>query len=57
MPRVPVRVRSAMALQDGCSVIEPGRGGERLVVFRLKDFAERHGLPSERELEETEDAA
>jgi hypothetical protein len=37
--------------------IEPGRGGERLVVFRLKDFAERHGLPSERELEETADAA
>lgn len=32
--------------------IEPGRGGERLVVFRLKDFAERHGLPSERTLEE-----
>lgn len=24
--------------------IEPGRGGERLIVFRLKDFAERHGI-------------
>lgn len=27
--------------------IEPGRDGERLVVFRLRDFAERHGLPTE----------
>jgi hypothetical protein len=27
--------------------IEPGRGGERLIVFRLADFAERHGIPSE----------
>lgn len=35
--------------------IEPGRGGERLIVFRLKDFSERHGLPSERTLEETHD--
>ena len=26
--------------------IEPGRGGERLIVFRLADFAERHGVPS-----------
>jgi len=25
--------------------VEPGRGGERLIVFRLADFAERHGLP------------
>ena len=25
--------------------IEPGRGGERLIVFRLTDFAERHGTP------------
>lgn len=25
--------------------IEPGRGGERLVVFRLRDFSERHGTP------------
>jgi hypothetical protein len=24
--------------------IEPGRGGERLIVFRLADFAERHGV-------------
>lgn len=24
--------------------VEPGRGGERLIVFRLKDFAERHGI-------------
>lgn len=23
--------------------IQPGRGGERLIVFRLDDFAERHG--------------
>ena len=27
--------------------IEPGRGGERLIVFRLRDFAERHGVPTE----------
>ena len=26
--------------------IEPGRGGERLIVFRLRDFAERHGTPT-----------
>lgn len=25
--------------------IEPGRGGEQLIVFRLRDFAERHGIP------------
>jgi hypothetical protein len=25
--------------------VEPGRGGERLIVFRLNDFAERHGIP------------
>jgi len=25
--------------------VEPGRGGERLIVFRLADFAERHGIP------------
>jgi len=25
--------------------VEPGRGGERLIVFRLSDFAERHGIP------------
>lgn len=24
--------------------IQPGRGGERLIVFRLADFAERHGI-------------
>ncbi len=24
--------------------IEPGRGGEKLIVFRLDDFAERHGV-------------
>ena len=24
--------------------VEPGRGGERLIVFRLADFAERHGV-------------
>lgn len=27
--------------------IEPGRGGEALIVFRLSDFAERHGVPTE----------
>jgi hypothetical protein len=27
--------------------IEPGRGGERLIVLRLSDFAERHGVPEE----------
>lgn len=27
--------------------IEPGRGGEKLIVFRLDDFAERHGVPNE----------
>ena len=27
--------------------IEPGRGGERLIVFRLADFAERHGVVAE----------
>jgi len=27
--------------------IEPGRGGERLIVFRVKDFAERHGTPQD----------
>lgn len=27
--------------------IQPGRGGERLIVFRLDDFAERHGIPTE----------
>jgi hypothetical protein len=27
--------------------IEPGRGGERLIVFRLADFAERHGVEVE----------
>jgi hypothetical protein len=27
--------------------IEPGRGGERLITFRLSDFAERHGVPTE----------
>jgi len=26
--------------------IEPGRGGERLIVFRMRDFAQRHGTPS-----------
>lgn len=26
--------------------LEPGRGGEQLIVFRLRDFAERHGLPA-----------
>jgi hypothetical protein len=25
--------------------VEPGRGGERLIIFRAKDFAERHGTP------------
>lgn len=25
--------------------VEPGRGGERLIVFRLRDFADRHGVP------------
>lgn len=27
--------------------VEPGRGGERLIVFRLADFAERHGVTVE----------
>jgi hypothetical protein len=27
--------------------IEPGRGGERLIVFRVKDFADRHGTPTD----------
>ena len=27
--------------------IEPGRGGEALIVFRLADFAERHGVKVE----------
>ena len=27
--------------------IEPGHGGERLIVFRLKDFGERHGIEVE----------
>jgi hypothetical protein len=27
--------------------IEPGRGGRRLIVFRLPDFADRHGVPDE----------
>ena len=27
--------------------IEPGRGGERLIVFRLADFADRHGVPDD----------
>jgi hypothetical protein len=27
--------------------IEPGRGGQRLIVFRLADFADRHGVPDE----------
>ncbi len=26
--------------------IEPGRGGEQLITFRLSDFAERHGIPA-----------
>jgi hypothetical protein len=25
--------------------VEPGRGGETLITFRLTDFAERHGIP------------
>lgn len=25
--------------------IEPGRDGEQLITFRLKNFAERHGIP------------
>jgi hypothetical protein len=29
--------------------IEPGRGGERLIVFRLADFAERHGVKVDEE--------
>ena len=30
--------------------IEPGRDGERLIVFRLRDFAERHGVPNDEEI-------
>lgn len=29
--------------------VEPGRNGEQLIVFRAKDFAERHGTPTEKE--------
>lgn len=29
--------------------IEPGRAGERLITFRLRDFAERHGIVIEEE--------
>lgn len=29
--------------------IEPGRGGERLIVFRLRDFSDRHGVPDSEE--------
>ena len=29
--------------------VEPGRGGEQLIVFRAKDFAERHGTPTDEE--------
>jgi hypothetical protein len=29
--------------------VEPGRGGEQLIVFRLKDYAERHGVPPVKE--------
>lgn len=25
--------------------VEPGRSGERLIVFRLRDFRDRHGIP------------
>lgn len=31
------------ATMPGYVWIEPGRGGEALIVFRLADFAERHG--------------
>jgi hypothetical protein len=27
--------------------IEPGRGSRRLIVFRLPDFADRHGVPDD----------
>ena len=33
------------AEMPGLVWVEPGRGGERLIVFRLSDFAERHGIP------------
>jgi hypothetical protein len=33
----------------GFAWVEPGRGGERLIVFRLADFAERHGIVTEEE--------
>lgn len=32
--------------------VEPGRGGEQLIVFRLKDFASRHGVHIEEEVDE-----
>jgi hypothetical protein len=30
--------------------IEPGRGGEQLITFRLRDFAERHGVVVEEDV-------
>ena len=37
------RIGSGEAM-PGFVWVEPGRGGERLIVFRLSDFAERHGV-------------
>ena len=37
--------RAPGAEMPGYIWIEPGRGGERLIVFRLTDFADRHGVP------------
>lgn len=36
----------AGAEMPGVVWIEPGRGGEALIVFRLKDYSERHGVPT-----------
>lgn len=42
------RIARAPGLEmPGYIWIEPGRGGERLIVFRAKDFAERHGTPQD----------
>jgi hypothetical protein len=32
--------------------LEPGRGGEQLIVFRLRDFSDRHGIPVGRDADD-----
>ncbi len=41
------RIGSGGPLMSGFVWIEPGRNGERLIVFRLADFAARHGVEVE----------